>query len=116
MFKLSTMQKLFGLSLILSLFTVAVGMYSVNNLSKLSDDIETLFKVHVKGLDAVRALNIDALRMLREEKNIILTTEQNEIQHYLDVLAAERKNFDAWLIISFSLGISHLTLDKVTYI
>ena len=97
MFKLSTMQKLFGLSLILSLFTVAVGMYSVNNLSKLSDDIETLFKVHVKGLDAVRALNIDALRMLREEKNIILTTEQNEIQRGLDVLAAERKNFDASL-------------------
>ena len=53
MFKLSTMQKLFGLSLILSLFTVAVGMYSVSNLSKLSDDIETLFKIHVKGLDAV---------------------------------------------------------------
>ena len=39
MIKLSTMQKLFGLSLILSLFTVAVGMYSVSNLSKLSDDI-----------------------------------------------------------------------------
>ena len=97
MFKLSTMQKLFGLSLILSLFTVAVGMYSVNNLSKLSDDIETLFKIHVKGLDAVRALNIDALRMLREEKNIILTTEQNEIQRGLDVLAAERKNFDTSL-------------------
>ena len=44
MIKLSTMQKLFGLSLILSLFTVAVGMYSVSNLSKLSDDIDILYK------------------------------------------------------------------------
>ena len=97
MIKLSTMQKLFGLSLILSLFTVAVGMYSVSNLSKLSDDIDILYKNHVKGLDAARALNIDALRMLREEKNIILTNEADEIQRYLDMLAKERKKFDASL-------------------
>ena len=97
MIKLSTMQKLFGLSLILSLFTVAVGMYSVNSLSHLSDDIDTLYNVHVKGLDAARALNISALRMLREEKNIILTDEDAEIQRYLGVLATERKTFDGLL-------------------
>ena len=51
MIKLSTMQKLFGLSLILSLFTIAVGMYSVSNLNRLSDDIDVLYKNHVKGLD-----------------------------------------------------------------
>ena len=79
------------------LFTVAVGMYSVSNLSKLSDDIDILYKNHVKGLDAARALNIDALRMLREEKNIILTNEADEIQRYLDMLAKERKKFDASL-------------------
>ena len=56
MIKLSTMQKLFGLSLILSLFTIAVGVYSVGSLSRLSDDIDTLYKVHVKGLDLARAL------------------------------------------------------------
>ena len=97
MIKLSTMQKLFGLSLILSLFTVAVGMYSVNSLSHLSDDIDVLYKNHVKGLDAARAMNISALRMLREEKNIILTNEQDEIQRYLDMLGAERKKFEASL-------------------
>ena len=97
MIKLSTMQKLFGLSLILSLFTVAVGMYSVSNLSQLSEDIDILYQTHVKGLDAARALNIDALRMLREEKNIILTNEDDEIKRYLEVLAADRKKFDAAL-------------------
>ncbi|QCC84519.1 chemotaxis protein [Desulfovibrio desulfuricans] len=97
MIKLSTMQKLFGLSLILSLFTVAVGMYSVNSLSNLSNDIGTLYEVHVKGLDAARALNIRALRMLREEKNIILTNEDAEIQRYLGVLATERKEFETLL-------------------
>ena len=97
MIKLSTMQKLFGLSLILSLFTVAVGMYSVNSLSNLSNDIDTLYNVHVKGLDAARALNIRALRLLREEKNIILTNEDAEIQRYLGVLATERKEFETLL-------------------
>ena len=101
MIKLSTMQKLFGLSLILAFFTVAVGMYSVTNLSKLSDDIDTLYSMHVKGLDAARALNISALRMLREEKNIILTNEQDEIQRYIDILAAERKKFGS---SGFSVG------------
>ena len=97
MIKLSTMQKLFGLSLILSLFTVAVGMYSVSSLSNLSNDIDTLYNVHVKGLDAARALNIRALRLLREEKNIILTNEDAEIQRYLGVLATERKEFETLL-------------------
>ena len=87
MIKLSTMQKLFGLSLILSLFTVAVGVYSVSNLSKLSDGIDVLYKNHVKGLDAARALNIEALRLIRGEKNVILTNEADEIQRYLDELA-----------------------------
>ena len=97
MIKLSTMQKLFGLSLILSLFTVAVGMYSVSNLSRLSDDIDVLYSNHVKGLDAVRALNISALRMIREEKNIILSNEPDEIQRFLDILAKERKIFESLL-------------------
>ena len=97
MIKLSTMQKLFGLSLILSLFTVAIGMYSVSSLNRLSDDIDTLYKIHVRGLDAARALNISALRMLREEKNIILTNEEDEIQRYRGVLATERKIFDTML-------------------
>ena len=89
MIKLSTMQKLFGLSLILSLFTIAVGMYSVSNLNRLSDDIDVLYKNHVKGLDAVRALNISALRIIREEKNIILTNDSDEIQRFLQCCPAK---------------------------
>ena len=97
MIKLSTMQKLFGLSLILSLFTIAVGVYSVGSLGRLSDDIDTLYKVHVKGLDLTPALNIEALRMLREEKNVILSTEADEIQRYLELLGKERSKFESML-------------------
>ena len=97
MIKLSTMQKLFGLSLILSLFTVAVGMYSVNNLSKLSDDIDVLYSNHVKGLDAARALNISALRIIRDEKNTILSNDEDDLRRFLDLLAKERNRFESIL-------------------
>ena len=97
MIKLSTMQKLFGLSLILSLFTVAVGMYAVNNLSRLSDDIDTLYNLHVKGLDTARALNVSALQIVCEEKNVILSNNDADIQRFIDVLAKERKVFDGLL-------------------
>ncbi|MPL61251.1 hypothetical protein SDC9_06821 [bioreactor metagenome] len=94
MIKLTTMQKLFGLSLILSLFTVAIGTYSVGSLSRLSDGIDNLYNVHVKGLNAARDVNITVLRLIREEKNIILTNDESEIRRYLDVLTAERKNLE----------------------
>ena len=94
MIKLTTMQKLFGLSLILSLFTVAIGTYSVGSLSNLSDGIDNLYNIHVKGLNAARDVNITVLRLIREEKNIILTNDESEIRLYLDVLTAERKNLE----------------------
>ena len=97
MIKISTMQKLFGLSMILSFFTIAVGIYSLSNLSKLSDGIDVLYNTHVKGLDTARSLNVSALRMVREEKNIIMGNEPAEIQSSLDKLATDRNKFDALL-------------------
>ena len=97
MVKLTTMQKLFGLVLVLSLFTVAVGGLAVSEMHALSDRIDTLYRVHVKGLDLSRALNISALRIIREEKNVILTNEESEIQKYLAVLDKEHQNFESML-------------------
>ena len=51
MLKISTMQKLSGLSLLLCLFTVLVGMYGVKGLNNLSSDVEELSAVHMKGLN-----------------------------------------------------------------
>ena len=81
--------------MILSLFTIAVGIYSVSNLSKLSDGIDVLYNTHVKGLDTARGMSISALRMVREEKNIIMANEPAEIQASMDKLSVERKQFDA---------------------
>lgn len=74
MSKISTMQKLFGLSLLLSLFTVCVGGFSVNELSNISDDVDELYSVHMRGLDLARSINITVLRIVRSEKNLIIST------------------------------------------
>ena len=90
MIKLSTMQKLFGLSLILSIFTVVIGIYSVSNLSNLSSGIDNLYNIHVKGLNVAQGINITILRLVREEKNLILTNESGEIQRCLQQLTNEQ--------------------------
>ena len=69
--KISTMQKLTGLSLLLCLFTVLIGTYSVNKLSSLAVDVEELSAMHMKGLNLLRMTNIVILRAIREEKTML---------------------------------------------
>ena len=68
MLKISTMQKLSGLSLLLCLFTVIIGLYSVRSLNNLSSDISELSALHMKGLNLLRMTNIGVLRIVRDEK------------------------------------------------
>ncbi|MGV7004250.1 methyl-accepting chemotaxis protein [Desulfovibrio sp. QI0442] len=95
--KISTMQKLFGLCLLLSLFPVAIGGYAVKSLQKLTFDLNTLYNVHMKGLDQVRALNITVLRIVGDEKNLIISDDQQDIEKYLQILNGECKEFDSIL-------------------
>ena len=97
MAKISTMQKLFGLCLLLSLFPVAIGGYAVKSLQKLTFDINTLYTVHMKGLDQTRALNITVLRIVRDEKNLIISDDEQEIEKYLQILNNEYKEYDSIL-------------------
>ena len=78
MLKFSTMQKLSGLSLLLCLFTIITGMYGVGRLSKLAMDVEDLNSMHIRGLDLLRVVNIEVLRIIREEKNLIISTTEEE--------------------------------------
>ena len=80
--KISTMQKLFGLCLLLSLFPLAIGGYGVTSLQKLTFDLNTLYNVHMKGLDQTRALNITVLSIVRDEKNLIISDDEQEIEKY----------------------------------
>ena len=76
--RMSTMQKLFGLCILLSLFPLAIGGYAVTSLQKLTHDLNDLYNAHMKGLDQIRAMNITVLRIVREEK-ILLSVIMNRI-------------------------------------
>ena len=97
MSKISTMQKLFGLSLLLSLFTVGVGAFSVKELSNISDDVDELYSVHMRGLDVAKSINISVLRIVREEKNLIISTTEEENKKQLKSLAEEYTVLDSYL-------------------
>ena len=97
MVKITTMQKIFGLCLILSLFTVAVGSFGVAELSEISDDVDELYTIHMKGLDIARDVNICVLRIVREEKDLIISTSEEENQTQLKALHAEYSALDNYL-------------------
>ncbi len=97
MSKISTMQKLFGLSLLLSLFTVGVGAFSVRELSNISNDVDELYSIHMRGLDIARSINISVLRIVREEKNLIISTTDEENKKQLKSLADEYAVLDNYL-------------------
>ena len=97
MLKISTMQKLSGLSLLLCLFTVIIGSYSVKSLSSLSSSVEELSAVHIKGLDMTRMTNIEVLRIVRAEKNLIISTTDEGNRTALDDLRKENVILDKYL-------------------
>ena len=78
--RISTMQKLFGLCILLSLFPLAIGGYAVTSLQKLTHDLNDLYNAHMKGLDQIRAMNITVLRIVREEKNLIISDNEQDIE------------------------------------
>ena len=48
--KITTLQKLVGFALLLSLFPIVIGVYAVNSLSTISSDLDSLYSVQVRVL------------------------------------------------------------------
>ena len=97
MLKITTMQKLSGLSLLLCLFTVIIGMFGVSRLSRLAVDVKELNAMHMKGLNIVRVVNIEILRIIREEKNLIISTTEEGNRIALNNLQKEYVALDKLL-------------------
>ena len=97
MVRITTMQKIFGLCLILSLFTMAVGSFGVSELSDISDDVDELYNVHMTGLDIIKDVNICVLRIVREEKDLIISTSEAENQAQLKALHKEYSALDTYI-------------------
>ena len=94
--RITTMQKMAGLSLLLCLFTVIIGMFGVSRLSNLATDVEELSSMHMKGLDLLRMTNIEVLRIIREEKNLIISTTEEGNRTVLNNLQKEYAVLDKY--------------------
>ena len=95
--KITTMQKMAGLSLLLCLFTVLIGMFGVSRLNNLATDVEELSSLHLTGLDLLRMTNIEILRVIREEKNLIISTTEEGNRFALDNLQKEYVVLDKYI-------------------
>ncbi len=80
---LKTMTKLVGLACVLSLLTALLALYSLNGLQKISHDTDVLFSKDLAGLDKAREININALRMMRDEKDLIISDTQEGLTNAL---------------------------------
>ena len=93
----TTMQKIFCLCLMLSLFTVGVGSFGVAELGNISDDVDELYNVHMNGLDIIKDVNICVLRIVREEKDLIISTSESENNAQLKAMHEEYSDLDNYL-------------------
>ena len=93
----TTMQKIFCLCLMLSLFTVGVGLFGVVELSNISDDVDELYNVHMNGLDIIKDVNICVLRIVREEKDLIISTSEAENNAQLHAMQVEYSALDEYI-------------------
>jgi len=94
MAKITTMQKLFGLALTLSLLTICVGSYSLLKMQVIASDLNELYAVHLKGLDLTRLVNITVLQIVRDEKNLIISTTDEDNHKYLEALKSRYITLD----------------------
>ena len=94
MAKITTMQKLFGLALMLSFLTICVGTYSLMKMQVIAADLHELYEVHLQGLDLTRMVNITVLQIVRDEKNLIISTSDEDNKKYLDALKARYEILD----------------------
>ncbi len=94
--KITTMKKMAGLSLLLCLFTVIIGMFGVSRLNNLATDVEELSSMHMKGLNLLRMTNIEVLRIIREEKNLIISTTEEGNRTALNNLQKEYAVLDKY--------------------
>ena len=51
----------------------------------------------MKGLDQIRAMNITVLRIVREEKNLIISDNEQDIEKNIQILNREYKEYESLL-------------------
>ncbi|NDY56090.1 chemotaxis protein [Desulfovibrio sulfodismutans] len=84
------MTKLMGLACVLSLLTALLSFYALGKMKDQYEDLSRISAMDIKGLDLARELNVSTLRLIRDEKNLILADENAELSKFIDFLKSGR--------------------------
>ena len=95
--KITTLQKLIGFAVILAIFPIAIGAYALSGMHKISIGINEMYNVHMKGLEESQGLNINALRSIVTEKNVIIADSAQDKMASLVEIENDNKIIDGYL-------------------
>ncbi|OLS01908.1 methyl-accepting chemotaxis protein [Tissierella creatinophila] len=80
--KLTVRKKLLlGFSSLIILIAILSG-FSIYNLAKINDDVNTLYNMHLKGIEYIKDTQVNLISLGRARNNMILsTTDAEEVRH-----------------------------------
>ncbi|WP_117192825.1 methyl-accepting chemotaxis protein [Rhizobium terrae] len=81
----------FGFVILMLLATAAYGILSLSNLN---DTLEGVLQGPAMRLKLAQTLNNEQLQQIRQQKNLLLTTEPKEMQGYISKSDEARRTFD----------------------
>jgi methyl-accepting chemotaxis protein len=88
--EMRTMTKLVGLACLLSFLTAALSVYSVSGLRQVAAASEQLYSLDLVGTDVVDNVAIDILRLVRDEKNLMLADTEAGLAEAMAKLKKDR--------------------------
>ena len=83
-YNLKVGSKLIAAFIIVSAITATVGIIGMENMSKINDMAGDMYTKDVLGTDYVKEANIDLLFLNRNERNLLLSTSEEERRHHLE--------------------------------
>ena len=89
-----TRTKILGLAGILSLMTAILAFISYNGLNGITDQAEKLYKWEMQGAKYANQIETDILYVIRDEKNILLSNTDADLQKFMQQLDKGRQELN----------------------
>ena len=92
---MKTATKIIGLSIILCSIMAGLTVYSIRGLASITDSTDQLFTRETFGVRYVSQIPADILAIIRDEKNIIISETDSEIQRFSQALRESHKELQS---------------------
>jgi methyl-accepting chemotaxis protein len=79
-------KKLIGAFIVTGIITAIVGFIGIANMGKIADLSEFSYANETQGISYLRQANVDLIHMARAEKNLLLSSTQEEREKYRDAI------------------------------